>query len=1679
MRLKSYNSARKQSKRQRALTFPLVTFLLNSRPPCVFSRPLAVSKSKQGGKSIKRHSVTMDDDPNEPECANEKCAHIRDNLKYLVSTRERQQKELADYSKIKAEVEILRLKLVTVEEHAQKATQRSIEATNAKEMAEAEMKQMQSTAEYNRRKIIMLQEQADDAEQHKEQAISWRNKYDTICALAEKLENNNMDVKAKYEGAVKMLEVVGKKTLTLQDQTAALKTTSKEQSAKYKTLDKYLKSAIQVIDALSSGSNLSEQPKTIKDLVTVFRRDDVRLLFNAPQWKNSMISHAGTSSDAAEISDQELEPEPEDPSDPLFGGNTLSDDESEEDEDIKRLERDLTSSVIDASKNKKNEEIPRKQLSRRPDFGPKMKELHAMKNGPRVMPVRSVKNWPSGVRKSARESSTKNTAIGVVNSHATHSTNVPVYTYDAVNEATSTSRKAPPKASDAPAAAPSTSTASIHGRKVKTVREQQTEMMKGETVKEKVARMKAAAEEGNVKREVHAPSAKSAIGTYSGPELEEEPAKEPVKEPAKKQEEPKKKRLQSYNISEGSDSEDDSLLQKKTEQIKSAPRRSRSVSRSSESSRRSTRMPSKSVTPAPTPTKQLPARASRQMSRKSPTSSRSCSVSSTGETSRQQRARARSAMRGDDVDFEGKELPIKKNTPSKLASCVQVVKPPPKPVEHQEEEADIHLELPITKSVGDVLKSRLRAANSPFAMKRPAPQPIDAGPPMRVKKIMGMTAPKKKNSIRKEDPYASGPSPAPEAPEREAHEETYEIPPIPIEQNQLTEASTSSEAVPTVVQEPCPNSSAADEKDNDAIGDISSSTDESSDLTVQNTSQVAGGDSDVNEDHRNTSNSPLSQSLMIDEPVTAGSQESVKDEEDAHKEPMTPKSQVQEESAQNVPEAAPVEIIAPEAQLLEDPVTEVVQKESIAPESQAQKESAPEAAPVANDGEPEAPAPAEAEEPTPPAAPEELPPKITITDDLKVVVPVSPLTLAPKLDVVSTPKSPKQLMVSHFGLDISDSEEEEVEAVPAAPEATSSSASDVVKEDPIIAPVAPATTILVEKPVPVPPSAPVPAPSRLASSAHATAKPAAVKPAPIPTPSTSTAPPPLVIASSSSSSSQFDQDLAEDILFGAKMSKPPVKKPPVAKRPAAESTPGTAPKRAAPVKKTPAQLIGAPGLKRARSVTAPKAPPKKPKAPEHLTSSAEPSGAADESAEPAAAVPSTSDGKDGKKAILIEARRRGRPPKSAKADVKPIGTKEIGQKRGEKAVNLAKAYLRQALDLKVNVQELKRPMEEKGIVLGDSIPLSAADAAEIMMEFLRETSAGDMWAVMKKQRNEGNVQPLLNTEEQNFLQVSVSLIDEDQLLLELFIGRILSELAVRDTIDSKHIGRYTRLFCHAVRFVEKEDDQKVTWLRRFFFVLLHKHQHQLMRAVAYCFISDVSEHCRWLVEDIDESGGFSTVFRTYMHLDSEQAAVVNWLLNSKFQYAYISPPTTEQIRETLKEAHGQFLTAEDSEEMCEPLKTSIYMAKTGLPVCLDLAFQLLKQQMTRLDGQFIETHKRDMELKHKSVFSMPNMYTKMTVEEAKSLRKEFEWQKYVLMVMIDDQSTNNWKPIVNAMQKFSAQVVAVRDIIDSSSCDQLIEPSAVDALREGVDQLAQLISHFTNFPLKPSVLEEPAPSSTT
>ncbi|EFO95682.1 hypothetical protein CRE_13976 [Caenorhabditis remanei] len=1689
----------------------------------------------------------MEDDAVEAQCTLESCANERNNLKLIIQQRRKTVQELENYSKIQAEAEVLRMKLVSTEATLQQFTAEKMDSINAKEIAEANLKQMQSDWEFLRKKVGLLQEQADESKKHEEQANHWREKYDEMCSLAEKLEANNVDIKSKYESAAKTMESVGKKTISLQNQVTQLKTTKTDLTLKAKKLDKYLKSAIQVIDSLSSTANLSKQSKSIKDLVNVFRRDDVRIFFNSEPWRNSLSS--GTAPDAPADSEDTLEAEPpsEAPvaptpapdfdlmsSGPLefFGdvktsqnddlllgtGERLSDDDVEDPEDVddeedeeevevRKLESLVTKQILDKS-------------NRRPDFGQKMRELKAKSHAPRLLKTARVtpSKWPEGLRKPVVVDNG-----GLLNPRIVHSRQIPTSDFDAIAQASELRKKALLERGTSGAPGASGASTTIHGKKGKSIREQQTEMMKKESVKERVARMKA---EKATPLTFLAPPTRPVMSRTrhlserdSDSDIEDITPVTPRSRPRSVSvaptdyvappTPPKRREVEVIEILDDDVEENqippvemeveiptavvevevvgEEMEKVKEEVVTPTPRgrgRPRKISRSSTSSaavsdRQSRRSRSirptnlnVSTSPQPSTSSAIPdtrrarsvrATTSRASSSRhtSPTPSTSSVVServrrrsrsvrptnsrassfvvtffqrhpsptpSVASSTRSSRYRARSVLRGDDA---GSVSPLKKNQKTSAEDVDDEV----------EEETKIPLEI------------RRLQIDAP-AKKRAAPAPISAGPPLRNRRVERPKAPVSTKDSKNSDDVKIQKTTAPEVSprrkiyfganidERAPGGADFEAPEAPKKPEDVEKAPESSEPSESAKLRPQTPKSPKQIMVSQYGLDISDSEEEEDDelmrITEEATSQQA----------------PPT-------PVEAPP-------------PQAPPSPIDDLQIDYEPE--PVEDPISEATPTETPPTSV--------------EAPPPKAPITP-----------IEDPLPEAPPTEAPP-----------TPVeAPHTKAPPTSVKAPPtpaEAPKKFVRDFLPRTSADVAAQAPptfaipQRIPPMPTRSSSYPTTASKSKPVIRNDNFLDDILAGAKAKKTPSARKEAPPTMMTRRSSQTK----------------APPPTATPTSSESSESSlnlpkrrtahirvpaapatpTDDLVGDILSGASgASRKPQKRqaPPT-------STSEVVVKRQYTKKVPGVQMIEAIPVKRRRSISTRTTK----KTPEVSATSSEASEAptssemAPESSSSEAPVVKKS---GPMKAIMIEAPQRpgGR---AIKREIKPIGVKEAQAKateRGGKRVDkvrieekIIKTHLRQALDLKVSVNELKRPMEEKGIILGASIPLTPSDAVDVMMEFLRETSAADMWAVLHRQRIDGNLMPLMNTEEQNFLQVSVSLNDNDQMLLHLFIRRILYELSLRDCIDSKQCGRLVRLFCHAIHFAEylpspnnsedvNDDDdededsdetaqilqfQKSTWMRHLFLVLLLKNPIQLTKSLAYCLISNCSKYCQFVVDELEKeptSSEIHVALRILMHRDSEQANVINWLLNSKFQTAYVTQLTPDEIQKACHVAHQKFLNDDDGS-----LKTSMFMARTGSSDVLSVAFKLLQTQMTMIEHQFLEPKEKDKELKHKSVFSMPSVATKMTAQDAEKFKKEMEWQKTVLLVMIDNPTSLHYTPIMDALKKISPQVVKFREIVLSSDIDQFVEPSGVDVLNEGVQHLLDLISDFTNFPLKPSIL---------
>lgn len=1212
------------------------------------------------------------------------------------------------------------------------------------------------------------------------------------------------------------------------------------------------------------------------------------MYFNAAPWKNSDSSGAQPSTSETlpdTENDEDVPPKvkaPVKPSDDaIIGTRTLSDDE-DEDQAIEEMERELTKEVKASVATRSSA-----QRAARPHFEPLMVKLRNVKGGPRVVETKNVTNWPETIHKPKTGGVQARQPRGVLDSRKVHQRHIPTTQFDAIAEATERRKEA---LLGAGSTDPTASGTTIHGRKGKTVRELQTEMMKGESVKEKVARMKAEAS-GQKIPELSPPGVSSkpvepVLGTglsafaelpedarlsdsESDPELDLEA--DPPATPARRVRSISRTKSR-HRLSE-SDSSDEEY--DPTRPGHSRKRRSKSTTSTSSSVRRSDRIAN---TPKKQPQPSVKLRRSSRISSRpqSQAPSRKTSPVRTNPlptqqqdlikqaTERTQRIQKRSEIRGDTADNMQK---IQKKTPVEPRSRSASQSP------GEEDEKELRRNAG-RQSRKDRAADEMQLRKVREDRKRAAPAPLDAGPPARVKNIMGMQAPKKKEKadeapevvkkapeVQPDDPEESeGPSTSTALPQRVSHQPKQpavvsEISPdfsVLRDREHSTSTPDLLKCPPQTLEDLNLSEDSIDDKKDDGDNLDTSHEDlvheprPALKVVVSETSEASSEDMPLQVDEVMDEDPALIFEIPASEEVAPQAVEKpVKplDTVEPAAENVTTTASASEVAPKDAPETAKEaskhfekadapEVTSEADRELPKPSEDVVVPEVAAKQSEAvddiAKPSGDVVAPEVAAKDPGVVAPDVFEKPLMPSVVmpalksaressevvEKKPSEPIVNTPKKKTPPVStipcrPPTLKPTLSELcappptsaktsTAPKSPKQIIACQFGLDISDSEEEEeekMEAVQKIPEkmpevqppvevdtededslriveddegpSTSKTPIKDVPESAAKVSEAPKSVTTVKKVVEKPPSEAsnppkiIPPPERKPIVVIAPPK---RDPILKPRKLTTIAPSRVIPTPSPMSSSQNDDDLSLDILAGAKVTRPPVKKPAV-KRPAREEdAPSTsaAPSEPAPKKKP------VPSLQKAKSVR----DVKKKVQPVVVRATSVKEREAETPEEPAAEnTPTTSTKK--KEAILIEPRARGRPKKDAS---RPVGVKEAAQKASEagtkksaKTLSTARGHLRQALDLKVGLNELKRPLEEKGIVLGDSIPLSAADAAEVMIEFLRETSAGDMWAVMKKQRTDGNLLPLVNKEEENFLQVSVTLISEDQLLLEQLI----------------------------------------------------------------------------------------------------------------------------------------------------------------------------------------------------------------------------------------------------------------------------------------------------------------------
>ncbi|CAB3407667.1 unnamed protein product [Caenorhabditis bovis] len=444
-----------------------------------------------------------------------------------------------------------------------------------------------------------------------------------------------------------------------------------------------------------------------------------------------------------------------------------------------------------------------------------------------------------------------------------------------------------------------------------------------------------------------------------------------------------------------------------------------------------------------------------------------------------------------------------------------------------------------------------------------------------------------------------------------------------------------------------------------------------------------------------------------------------------------------------------------------------------------------------------------------------------------------------------------------------------------------------------------------------------------------------------------------------------------------------------------------------------------------------------------------------------------------KTAILIEPVAKGRAAKRGAT----MSTTEAKKRKLEKDSQSARAQLRQALDLKLPINELKRPLEERGFEWTETIPLTPEEAVDVMIEFLQQSTRADMWMVLQQHRREGNSATLTNIDEQTFLSVAATFNNDDQKLLELFTERILYEFAVQDTFHSAQCGSYARLFCHSIHFNRKADDeQKAEWMRKLANVVVLKHPAQAIKCIAYCLNSTSSSYMGWLIEELDEGTEWSLTFRRLLHCEPDQAAVVNWLLLARFDYTAIAKPHDEELTNAMKKLLTSIENSEDvsyngttceiGDEIKENIRLALILAKSGDVELVSFVFRVLERNMKKMQHAFLEND--DDEDKGAHLFQSVDAVretTKISVREAKQTLVVFEWIVTMMRCFSAYHSQKISKPIVDALRTVAPQIVEIKECVESD------ENSKIDAdgkvyMREMLGRFCEFISDFTTYPIQ-------------
>ncbi|CAI5441379.1 unnamed protein product [Caenorhabditis angaria] len=211
-------------------------------------------------------------------------------------------------------------------------------------------------------------------------------------------------------------------------------------------------------------------------------------------------------------------------------------------------------------------------------------------------------------------------------------------------------------------------------------------------------------------------------------------------------------------------------------------------------------------------------------------------------------------------------------------------------------------------------------------------------------------------------------------------------------------------------------------------------------------------------------------------------------------------------------------------------------------------------------------------------------------------------------------------------------------------------------------------------------------------------------------------------------------------------------------------------------------------------------------------------------------------------AILIDI-----PLKKGGKGTKRVAKPELSENRKKLRKNQrenGKTNLRLAFDLKLPVEQLPQILEEKGVKLENGcILMEIEEAVDVMIEYLKKSQHAEMWGLLLKQKKEQKTEVLINKEEEVFLNVAATFIQDDGRLLLEFAKRIIYEFTIMNSTStcSRISASFARLFCHSIYFAEQsletpEDLEEIAILpQKLLSVIFLRHEQQAGRLFGLFF----------------------------------------------------------------------------------------------------------------------------------------------------------------------------------------------------------------------------------------------------